>query len=120
MLTSQTSLQYTATKVDSFSLRFEYYSKSNSKSEGSKSCLPAILIDPEEELALIEHPPELVTLAAGALHADVVAPGQQLGVTHGPVMAMAGLRKNQWVLHAGHEVLVMVTELGLVPVSLAA
>lgn len=72
------------------------------KSQGPTTCSPAIFIDPKEELALIEHPPELVTLAAGALHADVVAPGQQLPVTHGSVMAMAGLRENQGVLHAGH------------------
>ena len=71
-------------------------------------------------MALIEHPPELVTLAAGALHADVVAPGQQLGVTPGPVMAVTGLGEYQGVLHASDEELVMVAELGLVPVSLAA
>ena len=58
---------------------------------GQKLLAPAIFIDPKEELALIEHPPELVTLAAGALHADVVTPGQQLGVTPGPVMAVTGL-----------------------------
>ena len=87
---------------------------------GPNICSPAIFVDSKEELALIEHPPELVTLTAGALHADVVAPGQQLPVTHGPVMAMAGLRENQGVLHAGYKILVMVTELGHVPVSLAA
>ena len=82
--------------------------------------MPAVFINPKEELALIEHPPKLVTLAAGALHAELVTPGQQLGVTPGPVITVDCLGEDQRVLHVRNEELVLVTELGPVPVLLAA
>ena len=82
--------------------------------------LPAIFINPKEELALVEHSPKLVTLAAGALHAELVTPGQQLSVTPGSVMTVDGLGEDQRVLHVSCEENVLITELGHVPVLLAA